>query len=193
MDEIMMSPEEKIQAVIKLANEVEHDFVQLGQLLTGIKKTKLYKFKGFKTMKEFVEVEFNLTGSFVSKLLGNYALYVDRLDLDERTVKDIGLEKLNIIKPIVNKVEYKDAIEWIDRAKDQSATELREEVKEAKSKDTSKTLKEVFVDQYVEKMVMFFNCTKKELEFKLALYFQDRPLEDISAQITIAKRRFEEE
>ena len=193
MDTITMTPDEKIAVAIGLVVDMEEDFIQLGQLLSEIKKTKLFKFKGFKTLKEFVETEFNLTGSIASKIMSNYALYIDSMDLDEQTVKSVGLEKLNIIKPLVSKLDYKDAIEWIDRAKDVSATDLRAEVKEVKEKEVSLTPKEVFVDQYIEKMVTWFNCNKKELDFKLALYFQDRHLEDIGAEIKMAQRRFEED
>jgi len=193
MNEITMSADEKIKAIGQLTINLEDDFVQLGQLLGDVKKSKLFKFKGYKTLKEFVENELNLTGSFASKLIGTYALFIERLEIDEGLVKKIGLDKLNIIKSVVNKLDYKDAIEWVDRARDQSATELREEVREVKAKDVSKTLKEVFVDQYIEKMVTFFNCTKKDLDFKLALYFQDKPLEDVNAQVLLAKRRFEED
>ena len=59
-----------------------------------------------------------------------------------------------------------------------------------KKQDVS--LKDVFIDQFMEKMVTFFNCSKKELNFKLALYFQDADLDAVRDEIRIRQRKFDE-
>jgi hypothetical protein len=51
----------------------------------------------------------------------------------------------------------------------------------------------VYIDQYLERMVSYFNCSRKELNFKLALYFQDRDLQEVQKEIKVLQRRFEEQ
>jgi len=189
-----MTPDEKIEAVTNLKQNMEENFVQLGQLLSDIRKTKLFKFKGYKTFKEFVENEFNMNGSFAAKIISNFELFIRELDVDEHSAKEIGLDKLNMIKPLVKQSEFSEKHDWIKKAKELPTTELREEIKEIReiNKNKDKTMKDVFIEQYIEKMVTFFNCNRKELNFKLALYFQDENLEEILAIIKDKQRKFDE-
>ena len=73
-------------------------------------------------------------------------------------------------------------------------SELREEIKEIRDrkKEKDKNLKDVFIDQFLEKMVTFFNCSRKELNFKMALFFQDADLDEIKNDIRLKQRKFEE-
>lgn len=189
-----MTAEDKILAVNNLKKTLEDNFVTLGQLLSEIKRTKLFKFKGFKNFKEFVEKEFNISSSFANRLIGTYELFIEELDVDEMSVKTIGLDKLNMIKPMLKDVSYEETEDWIKKAEELPTSELREEIKEIRDqkKEKDKNLKDVFIDQYVEKMVTFFNCSRKELNFKLALYFQDADLEEIRNEVRIKQRKFEE-
>lgn len=195
LKDLEMGPEEKIKAIMQLAENLENDFVQLGQLLSEVKRTKLFKFRGYPTFKEFVEAEFNLSSSFANKLVSNYDVFVAELDVDELAMKQIGLDKLNMIKPMVKDVPFQESEEWIKKAEQLSTTELREEIKEIKElkKDQNLNPKDVLVDQFFETMVTFFNCSKKELNFKLALYFQDNDLEAIREDIKIKQRRYDAE
>ena len=189
-----MTPDEKMEAVASLKRNMEDNFVQLGQLLSDIRRTKLFKFKGYKTFKEFVENEFNMNGSFAAKIISNFDLFIRELDVDEHSAKEIGLDKLNMIKPLVKQAEFNEKQDWIKKAQELPTTELREEIKDIreKNKNKDKTLKDVFIDQYVERMVTFFNCNRKELEFKLALYFQDENLEEMRAVVKDKQHRFDE-
>ena len=189
-----MTPDEKMDAVANLKQNMEENFVQLGQLLSDIRRTKLFKFKGYKTFKEFVENEFNMSGSFAAKIISNFDLFIRELDVDEHSAKEIGLDKLNMIKPLVKQSEFNEKQDWIKKAQELPTTELRDEIKEIREnkKNKDKTMKDVFVEQYVERMVTFFNCNRKELEFKLALYFQDENLEEIRSVVKEKQRRFEE-
>lgn len=189
-----MTPDEKMQAVGNLKKNMEENFVQLGQLLSDIRRTKLFKFKGYKTFKEFVENEFNMSGSFASKIISNFDLFIKELDVDEYSAKEIGLDKLNMIKPLVKQSEFPEKQDWIKKAQELPTTELREEIREIREnkKNQDKTMKDVFIEQYVERMVTFFNCNRKELNFKLALYFQDENLEEMRAVVKDKQRRFEE-
>jgi hypothetical protein len=189
-----MTADEKILAVNNLKKSLEDNFVSLGQLLSEIKRTKLYKFKGFKDFKQFVEKEFNLSNSFANRLIGTYELFIEELDVDEMSVKNIGLDKLNLIKPMLKETTYEETEEWIKKAEELPTTELREEIKEIRDrkKEKDKSLKDVYIDQFLEKMVTFFNCSRKELNFKLALFFQDADLDEIRNEIRIRQRKFEE-
>ena len=189
-----MTPDEKMEAVANLKRNMEENFVQLGQLLSDIRRTKLFKFKGYKTFKEFVENEFNMNGSFAAKIISNFDLFIRELDVDEHSAKEIGLDKLNMIKPLVKQSEFNEKQDWIKRAQELPTTELREEIKEIREnkKNKDKTMKDVFIEQYIEKMVTFFNCNRKELEFKLALFFQDENLEEMRAIVKDKQRKFDE-
>ena len=189
-----MTADEKMEAVANLKQNMEENFVQLGQLLSDIRRTKLFKFKGYKTFKEFVENEFNMSGSFAAKIISNFDLFIRELDVDEHSAKEIGLDKLNMIKPMVKLAEFNEKEDWIKKAQELPTTELREEIKEIREnrKNKDKTMKDVFIEQYIERMVIFFNCNRKELQFKLALYFQDENLEEMRAIVKDKQRKFEE-
>jgi len=189
-----MTPDEKMEAVANLKKNMEENFVQLGQLLSDIRRTKLFKFKGYKTFREFVENEFNMSGSFAAKIISNFNLFIRELDVDEHSAKEIGLDKLNMIKPLVKQAEFNEKQDWIKKAQELPTTELREEIKEIRenNKNKDKTMKDVFIEQYVERMVTFFNCNRKELNFKLALYFQDENLEEMRAVVKDKQRKFDE-
>ncbi|MFO7895828.1 MAG: hypothetical protein R6U84_02735 [Candidatus Cloacimonadales bacterium] len=192
--DIEMSLEEKLQAVFNLKKELEENFVSLGQLLSEIKRNKIFKAKGYKTFKEFVEDEYGFSSSFANKLVSNYNIFINEFDLDEVTAKEIGLDKLNLVKPMLKEASQEEASVWIDKAKTSPTADLRDEIKEIRerNKEDNKTMKEIFVEQYTERMVTAFNCSKKELEFKLALFFQDSDLEEIKEVVRKQQNRFED-
>jgi hypothetical protein len=191
---IEQTTEDKLQAVTNLKENLEDDFIQLGQLLSEFKRTKLFKFKGYKTFKEFVEKEFNLSSSFANKLISTYELFIEELDVDEMSVKNIGLDKLNMIKSMLKDSSHQETEEWLKKANELSTAELREDIREirAANKEKNRTLKDVFIDQYLERMVTHFNCSRKELSFKLALHFQDADLEEMRTDVREKQRKFEE-
>lgn len=192
--EMVLSPEEKFSAILNLKRKLEDDFIALGSLLSDIRRTKAFQLKGFKTFKDFVEKEFSMDSAFATKLIDVYDIFIDELDEDESDVKKIGCDKLNIIKPMVRKTPYEEAERWIDKAKELDTSELKAEVREAreKSKKKTKSLKDVFIQQYLEKMLAFFNCNRKDMDYKLGLYFQDEDLEPVKEAIRVKQRRFEE-
>lgn len=190
-----MSIEEKLKAALNLKQQMETNFISLGQLLSEMKRYKIYVSRGYKTFNEFVENEFNIASTFASKLISTYDLFIESLDKDEKTVEDIGLEKLNMIKPFVKQAKFIEAEAWINKAQEMPTTQLREEIKEVREQKAKikRTMKDIMIDQYIEKMVTFFNCSRKELNFKLALFFQDSDLDQIRDTIRTRQRRFEEE
>ncbi|MCD4651723.1 MAG: hypothetical protein K8S56_08065 [Candidatus Cloacimonetes bacterium] len=184
--------EERFAAVNTLKQRLEDDFITLGELLSALKRSKVFKTRGFKTFKDFVENEFNMAGSFASRLIGIFDLYIDDLDISEADLKQVGIDKLNIIKPLVKDAPWQETEQWLSKAGQLSAGELREEVKEIRDKQKQQTMKEVFIDQFFERMVVEFNCSRKELNFKLALFFQDSNLNEIKKEIRDKQKRYEE-
>jgi len=192
-EDIELSNEEKFEIISKVKKRLEDDFVTLGQLLSEIKRTKAFRVKGYKTFKDFVEDEFQFSGAFASKMISNYELFIEELDVDEKSVKSIGLDKLNMIKPLVKDSSYEETEEWITKAENMPTADLREDIKQAKEKMKEINLKDIFIDQFKERMVTFFNCSHKELMFKLALYFQDQDLSVMKSDVKIKQRQFEDE
>ncbi len=190
-----MTPDEKFDAVNNLKNRLEENFVALGQLLAEIKRTKLYRFKGYDNFKDFVEAEYNMSGSMAGKLAQTYELYIEEMDMSDTTVKEIGFDRLQMIKPLINKAEWDIRDKWVQLAETMPTNDLRDHIKEIKdkNKEKDKDLKEVYIEQYMEKMLTWFNCSKKELNFKLALYFQDADLELIKKVVKDRQRLFETE
>ena len=190
--DIELSNEEKFEIIGKVKKRLEDDFVTLGQLLSEIKRTKAFRIKGYKTFKDFVEDEFQFSGAFASKMISNYELFIEELDINESSIKNIGLDKLNMIKPLVKDVSFEETAKWINKAETLPTADLREDIKQAKEKNKEVNLKDIFVDQFRERMVTFFNCSHKEMMFKLALYFQDQDLSEMKKEVKIRQRQFED-
>lgn len=191
--EIEMTIDEKFQAIEKYKKNLDDYFINFGELLSDIKRTKAFRMKGYKTFREFIEDEYNINGGFATKLINLYELYIKELDMDEASVREIGMEKLHVIKPLVKDVEFKVVEEWLETASSLPASELKEKVKEVLQKDKpDKTMKDVLVEQYLERMTTFFNCSIKELNYKLAVYFQDQDLEEIKHIVKQKQRLYEE-
>ncbi len=192
--EMEMTTDEKIQVISNLKKNLEENFVQLGQLLSEMKRAKVFRYKGYDNFKEFIEAEFNISNSLANKIIGNFELFLIELDVDEKSVKQIGLDKLNVIKPMVRNSSFQEVEEWIKEAEELPATKLREKVKEVRERQKSKekTLKDIFIEQYFEKMIDYFNCGRKELDYKIALYFQEMDLDEVKKIIKSNERKLEE-
>lgn len=191
----MMTPEERFKAVTAFKSRLEEDFISLGELLSEIKRMRTYRIKGYKSFKDYVETEHNLPGSVANKLVKIYDCFVKDMNIDSATVQEIGLDRLNTIHPLIKDCSYEVQEEWLKEAEELSQQELSEKVKEirVKEKENSKTLKDVFVEQFMDNMKGYFNCSGKELNYKLALYFQDMSLDVVNDVIRINQRRFEEQ
>jgi hypothetical protein len=190
-----MSIEEKIESTINLRKQMEVNFVSLGQLLSEMKRFKINVSRGYKKFSEFVENEFNISSSFANKLISIYALFIENLEKDESTLLSIGFDKLNMIKPFVKESNILEIDTWIELAQDMTISDLRDKIKEIRDakKKARRTLKDVFTEQYIEKMVTFFNCSRKELDFKLALYFQCADMEQLRQVVRERQLDFERE
>jgi hypothetical protein len=190
-----MTPEERFDTIVALRSKIEDHFLALGEIFSQIKRSQAYRIKGYPTFKDFIETELKLNNSMATKLIGIYELYIEELDVDETDVKKIGVDRLAMIKPIMQKATFEEQEGWLEHARTLPTQDLKDKIKEIKLKEKKldKTLKDVLAEQYMEKMTTFFNCSAKELNFKLALYFQDEDLEQIRQIIKERQRKFEEE
>jgi len=190
-----MSTKDVFAAVHNLKTKLEENFVALGQLFSMIKRKKMFQAKGYENFKDFVEAEYNINSTLANKLCSVYEVYVDELDIDDSTIKELGFDRLNMIKPFVAKAEWTEIEEWMNKAEKMPVNELKEHIKQLKNKEKEKDkdLKEVLIEQYLEKMRTWFNCSQKELNFKLALYFQDADLEEVKKIVKQKQRLFETE
>lgn len=189
-----MSPDEKFSAVANLKDQLEDNFISLGQLLSEIKRSKLFLFKGYEKFKDFVEAEYQLSSSLAGKLVTTFDLFIEEMDIAENEVKEIGFDRLQMIKPFMQKADWKERDEWVHKAEEMPTKDLRDHIKELKKQDKEADLdiKEVYIEQYMEKMISWFNCSRKELNFKLALYFQDADLDEIKKVVKERQRIFEQ-
>lgn len=190
-----MTAQDIFAAVHNLKKKLEENFVALGQLLSEIKKKKMYQAKGFDNFKDFVETEYNINSTLAGKLCSVYQVFVGDLEVDDVTMKQLGLDRLNIIKPFVKGKTYPDVEEWLQKAENMPIGELKKFVKDIKDKEKVKDMdvKDVLTNQFLERMLAEFNCSRKDLNFKLALYFQDADLEEIKKIIKLRQRQFESE
>jgi hypothetical protein len=187
------TPEETFAAVERFKNRLQEDFIGFGELLSGLKRKGTFRVKGYKTFKDFIETEYNVSGSFANKLIEIYELFIEEMDIDEFTLNQIGFDRLNMIKPFVKESEISVAEVWIEEAKEKSTPELRQAVKDEKEKSKKpKTFKEVFTDQFMERMVTFFNCNTKSVMFKMAVYFQDMDLDTVKQDIKDKQKKLEQ-
>ncbi|MGC9361320.1 MAG: hypothetical protein ACP5F3_00150 [Candidatus Syntrophosphaera sp.] len=188
-----MTPQEKFTAVANLKEKLEDNFITLGQLLSEIKRSKIFRMKGYEKFKDFVESEYSLSSSLAGKLVQVFDVFIEEMDLDEGTVKDIGFDRLQMIRPIVHKADWDERDEWVEKASKLPTKDLRDHIKEIKKqeKEANPDPKKVFIDQYLERMTAHLNCSRSELDFKLALYFQDRDIDDLKNVIRERQRGFE--
>ncbi|NLW18475.1 MAG: hypothetical protein GXY81_02165 [Candidatus Cloacimonetes bacterium] len=188
-----MSPEEKFSAVANLKEKLEENFVTLGQLLSEIKRSRLFRVKGYENFREFVEAEYSLSGSLAGKLVAVFDVFIEEMDVDEATIMDIGFDRLQMIQPLVRKADWAQRDDWVQKAEEMPTRELRDHIKELKKEEKEKNLdpKKVFIDQFVERMTAILNCSRTELNFKLALYFQDSDTESIRDVVRQRQREFE--
>jgi len=183
-----------IDSIGRLAVKLEDSFLTLGHILSNVRKGKVYKLKGYETFNAWLEFEHRLPAALASRLIAIYDLFVTELDLDELTIAEIGFERLNLIRPLVTKADWATREEWIETATNLPLPELRDHIKkhrEAQKIDEAQDLKTVFTDQFLERFTTAMNCSRKELDFKLALFFQEADPEAIKKVVILNQRAFE--
>lgn len=188
-----MTPDEQFSAVANLKDELEENFLSLGQLLSEIKRSKIFRRKGYETFKDFVESEYALSSTLAGKLVQVFDVFIEDMDVDEVKVKEIGFDRLQMIKPLVQKADWDERDDWVQKAEEMPTKDLRDYIKELRKKEKEQDidLKKVLIDQFLERMVAVFNCSRTELNFKLALFFQDADTDEIKKVVRERQRSFE--
>ncbi|HRY84176.1 MAG TPA: hypothetical protein P5533_06040 [Candidatus Cloacimonadota bacterium] len=190
-------PQDSLEAAGKLHKDIESKFIEMGQVFSHIKATKIFRMKGYESFKDWVEHEHNMSAKMANKLIRLQRLFVEEMDMDEETLKEIGFDRLMMIAPMVEKADWEKRDELVEQAGELPIPQLAGELKKAKlesQKDAPQDLKKVLVEQWKERFLAVFNCSWTELQFKLALLFSgttDEALLTIKAQINDAQRQFE--
>lgn len=181
-----------LSSLQKLVGDVQSNFLEIGCLLYGAKEKGLYRMKGYESFNVFVENEYAISRGLSSKLRKLYGLYSLEMDKSDEEVKDVGMDKLMLVYPLVSKADWSIRDEWFDKATMLPYGDLKVAVKEAKG-EKEIDLKEVYTDQFLETITSHLNVSKKELMFKLALYFADADLAAVKQEIRVRQRAFEQE
>lgn len=166
----------RLEAVGRLRKDIEGKFIELGQLLSEIKAGLLYKVKGYTRFRDWVEQEYHLSASGANHLIRLYRVFAVEMDQDEGSLKAVGLDRLGVIVGLVDKVDAKEGLELLEKAEEMSLDELRQEVRERKEALKQKTsptvnLRDVLVDQFMSWICDVLDCSRREVNFMLALYF----------------------
>lgn len=192
-----LTPDEKFKAIERMTDN--SNFVQLAELFSEMKRTKLYKYRGYETFKSFVEIEYMYSGSQASKLANIHDNVMQELDLGVELCESVGYERMSIIYPILSKskMSFEDRVKWVELAENTPIPELRQAVKDFRNTNKEgKDLKDIFIEQYTEKMTAVFNCSAKELKFKNALLFNSMGEEEVKTlkgRVRILQKAFEEQ
>ncbi len=195
MKDMTMNNEQIFAEIEVCITNLHKSFTKLGETLAVIKGKKSHKEKGFNNFKDYVEKALNMPVSLANRLIRMYELYVEELDIDEQTLNEIGYDRLFVIKPVIdNKTVSQESIEdWIETAKTKALDELKEEVSKEKAKNKKgKSFKDIFAEQNVTGLCTFFNCSTKELAFKMAIYFHERDLNQVKEEINTKLQKLSE-
>jgi len=183
-----------IDEVKRLNYLIEDGMLHIGRHLSELKKMNIYKLKGYSKFSEYVEEELKMASPFVARLIKDYEIWDMKLGIEEDEAIEMGHQNMKIIRSVVDEIDIQDVPKWIDIAKNLPSKEIRAEVSEykAKKKADAMTIKEILVEQYIEKATDELSCSKKDLDFKLALFFQDIDYEELKQEITKQQHRFED-
>ena len=177
--------EDKLTELEAFIQKMQETFIAFGELLSNLKRTNAFKAKNYKTFKEFIEKEYNFSASFANRLIDTYEIFMEERGYDDKSIMEIGYERLNMIRPIVKSCDNDTAEEWIEEAKVLSTPELRDKIKEEKEKNKPpENIKDTLVKQYRERMTTYLKCNGKDLEFMVAVFFQDEDLNPIKSTIS---------
>ena len=181
---------------------IEEKFIELGNVLSNIRRSKLYRFLGYEKFRDFVEAEYRFSGALANKLVAVYERFVEDMDQDAETLKEIGFDKLSSILPMMRDAEPGSREEWLQKAQELPVQDLKAAIKAARkeaAEEAPQDLKKVLVEQWKEQMCNLFNCSWSEAQFKLALWFSNGDRSDaavlslLKQEVREAQAKFERE
>lgn len=145
-------------------------------LYSKIKGSKAYADSGYKIIKQYLEEELGLT--MAAKWLKVFELFAHTLGVDEKTMLEIGFDKMGIIFPVANTLQSDpdELNRWLQKAVDYSPKDLKSDVKDWKKREDAKkrTLKDILIEQVTKQMCTMMDVNKKELEFRIKLFFSEK-------------------
>lgn len=186
--EFEQTPEQLIETIRLKREGYEKAAFTLAQLFSNVRRHKTYRIKGYKSFGEFVEGEYDLPKSIANRLVGIWDFFTDDVEMAVTDMEVLGIDKLGLLRPVLKKLandeEGRLALEgWIEFAGQSDLAALRERIQDEKPQAKDKTIREMFVDQFLENILAEFNCSRKELDYKLAIYFQDRDLSEVKREV----------
>lgn len=198
----VQTPDEKFEAIRNLTQKIEEKFIELGNVLSNIRRAKLYRFLGYERFKDFIEAEYAFSASLANKLVRVYESFVEDLDQDEETLKEVGFDKLCSVLPMMKNGTWEEREEWLKKAQELQVQDLKAAIKNAREsakEEQGPDMKAILVEQWKEQMCNMFNCSWSEAQFKLALWFSSGDRSDaavlslLKQEVREAQAKFERE
>lgn len=109
---------------------MNHSFVQAGRVLCELKKDKLYKYMGYKSMTEFLaDPEYGMAKATAYLYMALYEFYVVKHSLQDDQLMDIDIVRLRAMLPVIR--AGGDLDEWLIKARVLGKGDFFSEVNEA--------------------------------------------------------------
>jgi len=137
--------QENYEAIIRLKNSLTESFLLLGEKLLECQQKQLYHYFGCETFEEYIAMpELGFKRAWVYELMAIYSTFVERLKVDIKELITIGATKLGIISCVINENNY---VEWIEKAKNLSVSDLKQERLEYRQK-------KVLIGENIEEVIL---------------------------------------
>ena len=176
-----------------LKKNTESDVISLGRLLYEIKEKKIYRAFGYINFSLYVEDKLNLSASIANRYIRIFKEFVLELNIGEDTLNELGMSSLELLLKMFKIVEN-DKVELIQLAQKESYSNMKVKYQDLKEqlKEKEKTMEEVLTEQFYERATEIFNCSKKKVDFNLALFFSDKNMEEVKDIVDLKRKIFEE-
>lgn len=161
---------ERIDIIHAAKQDVQHNFMVIGEQLSQLKSAKLFRQAGYNKFGDFVEHELGYPSSLASKLIRVWEIYAN-MGVQTEQMEEIGLEKLHTILPVVQAaktIEEKET--WIERAKAKTPAELKDDVRQAKknAKPIIVSEQDEFVRDSMSRLLESWNCSVQAMFVRIA-------------------------
>ena len=163
------TPQEVLTACQSVRSKADAILLDMGNILAEAKHRKAFLFQGHDSFAEYVETAMHLSKKSANRLIRLHRFYVEDMDIAEADLLEIGLDKLALILPLVEKAPQEFVEQMLEIARDTSYPELQKLIKEMKDSKKKPDPKKEVIQNFKEKMVLFTNSTWNEALFLLAI------------------------
>lgn len=111
------------QAVLRVTVEIKKNLWDLAIVLKHLRDNKLYTFYNDTWEAYLASLNSSISRSFAHKLITNFEIWVEELDVSPDKLQNIDTEKLYIAGSMANKDNYEEALE---QARTLSRSDLRQ-------------------------------------------------------------------